>query len=149
MNSKCEICGAIKNLQEHHTTYNPERVITICVDCHNSLHPTHGVGLSKDSRTKRIDADKFTELWNNGESYGNIGRVFGVTAVTAYHWKQKLGLLSRHKKYRLDKLALIKLDNGAMRCPYCNYEWEERVNHVKACPRCKRYLPWRKKEVDF
>jgi predicted Zn-ribbon and HTH transcriptional regulator len=33
-----------------------------------------------------------------------------------------------------------------MRCPYCGYEWEPRLRdrNPKSCPRCKRYLPWKK-----
>ena len=26
-----------------------------------------------------------------------------------------------------------------MKCKYCGYEWEERVEIPKTCPRCKRY----------
>ena len=44
-----------------------------------------------------------------------------------------------------------------MKCPYCKYEWETRVNNPKKCPACQRWLIilpdkfsvkkfWRKKE---
>lgn len=27
-----------------------------------------------------------------------------------------------------------------MKCPFCGYEWEKRVERPKACPECKRRL---------
>jgi len=31
------------------------------------------------------------------------------------------------------------------KCPYCSFEWETRIPSPKSCPRCKRYLPWKKR----
>lgn len=33
------------------------------------------------------------------------------------------------------------------KCPYCNYEWESRIDNPKECPRCKRRLDHKKEEV--
>ncbi len=41
--SMCEVCDSIDNLQEHHTSYTPEILQTVCVGCHIKIHG-HGVG---------------------------------------------------------------------------------------------------------
>lgn len=43
---KCEFCGVTNNLQTHHWLYGggDNWTITLCVNCHQKIHPNHGVG---------------------------------------------------------------------------------------------------------
>lgn len=36
--SSCEICGSKEKLERHHVQYVPEKVITLCIKCHNRQH---------------------------------------------------------------------------------------------------------------
>ena len=38
------------------------------------------------------------------------------------------------------KVRYKVLDMEKEKCPYCGYEWVKRVDKVKQCPKCKRYL---------
>lgn len=47
---ECAFCGAKENLQEHHWLYiedtelEEEWIVVLCVNCHQKIHPSHGVG---------------------------------------------------------------------------------------------------------
>lgn len=34
-----------------------------------------------------------------------------------------------------------------MKCPKCYYEWDERIEKPKSCPRCKTRLDYEKKDL--
>jgi len=50
-----------------------------------------------------------------------------------------------NRREKIVKIDLEKKGFGEVtKCPYCSFEWEPRVLKPKSCPRCRRYLPWKK-----
>ena len=46
--SDCTLCHETKDCHEHHTSYDPEKTRTVCVDCHYRIH-------NKDGYFDRLD----------------------------------------------------------------------------------------------
>ena len=38
----CELCGSTDLVEEHHTSYFPEKTMQVCTCCHNRIHRTDG-----------------------------------------------------------------------------------------------------------
>lgn len=38
----CEVCDRTHGLEEHHTSYSPERTMTVCSSCHRKIHDGSG-----------------------------------------------------------------------------------------------------------
>jgi len=55
MKNECLLCGATKNLQIHHVSYEPEITVTLCLECHiMKVHNNeHGTGRAPDSEEDR------------------------------------------------------------------------------------------------
>jgi len=90
----CEKCGADKNLQLHHTNYDPPRTIILYTKCHQRLHG-HDVGLALGEKHYKFEnyKEEFSKLWANSMwSISEISKKFGISIVTTYNWKRKLGL---------------------------------------------------------
>ena len=94
MTEKCAICGATENIQKHHTSYEPEVIQLLCVDCHKKVH-NHGVGNPpgwnpKLFETLGIDAEI---LFKEGATNGEVAKACDVSYATASHWRKKLGFI--------------------------------------------------------
>ena len=50
------------------------------------------------------------------------------------------------KKILILYVKIMMMKMKMIKCPYCGYEWKPKVKNPKSCPRCKRYLPWKKTE---
>ena len=105
MIKKCAICGATENLQRHHTSYEPEIIQILCVDCHKKVHG-HGVGKASGWSTLfealKIDAEL---LFKEGATNKEVANACDISYATASHWRKKLGLgLLRYvKKLKIRK----------------------------------------------
>lgn len=38
----CELCGSTDLIEEHHTSYFPEKTMSLCASCHNRVHKSDG-----------------------------------------------------------------------------------------------------------
>ncbi len=54
MSKKCETCGSIKNIINHHTSYEPEIIIPLCHSCHTKIHVKNRVKKEYTSNTLSI-----------------------------------------------------------------------------------------------
>jgi len=114
---KCEICGAETNLQTHHISYDPEITIRVCVKCHNQLHPHHGVGKANWAKLTKEQLENFRRMWEEGErSVKKFMEAFGISAMTVYNYKKKLGLKGKLKYEGLEETKIIKVSLET-------YEW--------------------------
>ena len=61
----CVQCGSTVNLQEHHISYDPPNVITLCVDCHTKLH-NHYVGRPRQKTSTKPSSAYFHDgkVWS-------------------------------------------------------------------------------------
>lgn len=96
---QCAFCGATENLQVHHWLYIDDMdmqkpwLTTLCKDCHQKLH-NHGVGNGKGWTVKFVEFSKseIELLFKEGATNGEVAKTYGVSYVTASHWRKKLGL---------------------------------------------------------
>lgn len=61
INMRCKDCGKEENLQEHHTSYEPEVTVILCKECHGKRHGTEPKGMAKGSdlnRYKKIPSEE-------------------------------------------------------------------------------------------
>ena len=109
MSECCAICGAMKNLQRHHTSYEPEIIQVLCVDCHKKVH-NHGVGNAKGWNAKilnllQIEAKR---LFKKGAKSGEVANACDITYATASKWKKKFGLVGNRLTRIEAKLTKLK-----------------------------------------
>lgn len=54
--TECIECGSVENLDEHHTSYEPEKTVILCRACHQSVHgaDSHRLKPSDDSKDTTI-----------------------------------------------------------------------------------------------
>ena len=88
--SSCKLCGTTQNLVQHHLSYEPEVLQTLCQRCHRETHtlfdaPKPPLGfyprmIAVESQTwKGLNA-----LKEPGDSFDNI-----VTKLLEYWWKNQ------------------------------------------------------------
>ena len=91
MDEKCAICGATENIQKHHTSYEPEIIQLLCVDCHKAKH-NHGVGKAPGwtplFEWLKADAEI---LFKEGATNKKVAKACDISYATASHWRKKLG----------------------------------------------------------
>lgn len=92
MTKKCEICGSTENLQRHHVSYEPGITQILCVDCHKKVH-NHGVGKAQgwSSMLKHVK-ENVEALFKAGAANKEIAEKYGISDVTASHWRKRVGL---------------------------------------------------------
>ena len=59
----CSVCKTNGATQEHHLSREPELTIDICVECHNKVHLTHGVGRARGYKILKKDDYVETDEW--------------------------------------------------------------------------------------
>ena len=124
MAKKCEICGAIENLQRHHICYEPEITQFLCVNCHRNIHG-HGVGsvgfTGTGANLLENARDEIVMLCEAGATNTEIANAIGVGAQTASRWKGILGfggecriIEKGNKKMEYEEERAIRADNTIM-----------------------------------
>jgi len=90
----CTDCGAINNLQRHHESYEPIKLVWLCVSCHLKRHK-HGVGVA--SFKKHNIPENFTELYET-RTYKELVDMLHVSSMTIWHWVKRLKLPLKQPK---------------------------------------------------
>lgn len=63
-NQVCAYCGSTENLERHHITYKPSRIVILCQSCHNRLHNPDFPPLKKYNPFKdKLKRMKEEEKW--------------------------------------------------------------------------------------
>jgi len=120
MEKKCVDCGSTENLQEHHISYEPEKTVMLCVNCHKKRHNNnHGVGLAKGQYPRETEEkdivfgklpnvkEEFKKFWREGKTYEELKERFDVSFATINNWRKKLGLKTRLGKKKEEKKDII------------------------------------------
>ena len=125
MVEKCEICGATKNLQRHHISYEPEILQSLCVACHRNIHG-HGVGsvgfTGTGANLLENAHEEIIMLCEAGASNTEIANAIGVGAQTVSRWKGILGFGGQGKNIKKEN-KIMKEKTGYVKTSYI----EERV----------------------
>ena len=93
----CEMCGATEKIQRHHTSYEPEIIQFLCVDCHKTIH-NHGVGKAPGwtSLFEWLKEDAEI-LFKEGATNDEVANACDISYATASHWRGKLGFIGATK----------------------------------------------------
>ena len=133
----CEICGATGKIQRHHTSYEPEIIQFLCVDCHKTIH-NHGVGKAPGwtplFEWLKEDAEI---LFKEGATNDEVANVCDISYATASHWRAKLGFIGA-TKLQEGKIT----HNGKVRRNLSIYLNEERYRFL--LEKGKKQVPLRK-----
>ena len=85
MVKKCALCGTTRQLQQHHISYDPEIIITVCRECHRKLHK-HGVGRGTDKYSISLeDFQKEVEIQKLGENSISISPIRTEDGLSLIH----------------------------------------------------------------
>lgn len=105
MSDKCMMCGESEHLQTHHWAYGDDQLeeewtITICVTCHQIIHPRHGVGheagysiLQKDT-VKVLTFFRVIREKTTIPTY-ELAEITKISEPTARKWRRKWGVTKR------------------------------------------------------
>ena len=59
----CQICGSTKNVVNHHLSYDPEEIITVCRSCHRKTHNKIKIVRPKNFNSKVLEDNPIIKIY--------------------------------------------------------------------------------------
>lgn len=59
----CQICGNTENIVNHHTSYDPEKIIKVCCSCHRKIHNKTKIIRPKNFNSKLLKINPSAKIY--------------------------------------------------------------------------------------